>query len=164
MKINIIGFKGAGKSTIGRLLSESLSIPFFDLDGVIEELYEARKGTRKTFREIYLESESTFRSFETEALSKVPCDAVVSVGGATPLYHKLSGKVVLIETEKEELYKRIMANGVPAFFDKHKPRESFERLYEERMPIFREKADFMVSNDGTPEETAISIQLALKRQ
>ena len=36
MKIILVGYMASGKSTIGKLLSESLHIPFYDLDYLIE--------------------------------------------------------------------------------------------------------------------------------
>ena len=36
MKIILVGYMASGKSTIGKLLSESLHIPFYDLDDLIE--------------------------------------------------------------------------------------------------------------------------------
>ena len=36
MKLFLVGFMGAGKTTVGRVLAEALTIPFFDLDDLIE--------------------------------------------------------------------------------------------------------------------------------
>ncbi len=37
MKIILIGYMASGKTTIGKLLSESLQLPFYDLDSIIEQ-------------------------------------------------------------------------------------------------------------------------------
>ena len=42
MKLVLVGFMGSGKSTVGKLLSKELSLPFVDLDSLIVE----RKGRR----------------------------------------------------------------------------------------------------------------------
>ena len=38
-RIILIGYMGAGKTTVGKALSQSLSLPFYDLDWYIEERY-----------------------------------------------------------------------------------------------------------------------------
>ena len=41
MKIILIGYMASGKTTIGRLISESLEMPFYDLDTIIEQELKA---------------------------------------------------------------------------------------------------------------------------
>jgi len=40
MKVVLVGYMGSGKTTTGKLLAESLAIPFIDLDHYISEKYE----------------------------------------------------------------------------------------------------------------------------
>ena len=84
MKIILVGYMASGKTTIGKLISESLSIPFFDLDFLIEqklqlnihEIFEQkgelffRKQERETF-ETFLNSTDNY---------------VLALGGGTPCY------------------------------------------------------------------------------
>ena len=64
MKIFLIGFMGSGKTHWGRLLSEKLKLPFFDLD---EEIVHAEN---KTVNEIFArEGEEYFRLKEKELFS-----------------------------------------------------------------------------------------------
>ncbi len=66
MIISLIGFMGAGKSTIGRQLAQSIKCPFIDLDAYIEE----KEG--KTISEIFGEKgESGFRELELNYLEDV---------------------------------------------------------------------------------------------
>ena len=84
MKVVLLGYMGVGKSTLGKLLADSLNVKFLDLDSFIEEkeglsitnLFE-KKG------EIY------FRKQETAALNELLSSSegmVLSLGGGTPVY------------------------------------------------------------------------------
>ena len=62
----LVGFMGAGKTTVGRALSRRLSLPFEDLDDRIQ----LREG--KTIEQIFRESgEAGFRKVETAALREL---------------------------------------------------------------------------------------------
>lgn len=52
-RIILIGYMGAGKTTVGKALSQSLALPFYDLDWYIEERY------RRTIPQIFAETEKT---------------------------------------------------------------------------------------------------------
>jgi shikimate kinase len=84
MKIFLLGFMGAGKSTIGKFAARKNGLEFVDLDQLIEE----REG--KEIREIFdTIGESRFREMEREALEAViedERDLLVSTGGGTPCF------------------------------------------------------------------------------
>lgn len=79
-RIYLVGFMGAGKSTVGRALGARLNVPFVDLD----EAFEALAGltVRRAFEE---RGEAWFRERETELLRGTEAlpDAVVALGGGT---------------------------------------------------------------------------------
>jgi len=92
MIISLTGFMGAGKSTLGRQLSEQLGCPFIDTDAYIEE----KEG--RTVREIFAEGgEEHFRELEEKYLEDIleahisgrpetlensrDCTLVLSLGG-----------------------------------------------------------------------------------
>ena len=80
MKIYLVGFMGAGKTTIGRELASRIETPFFDLD----ELVEAAEKT--TIKEIFAaQGEPYFRKRERDILrsTKHLEAAVVATGGGT---------------------------------------------------------------------------------
>lgn len=83
-KIILVGYMGSGKTTIGKLLSETLGIPFYDLDNLIAN--EEESSVQNIFSkkgEIYfrkLESK-LFRDFINTSNS-----FVLSIGGGTPCY------------------------------------------------------------------------------
>ena len=81
--IILIGYMGAGKTTLGKALSQNLGTDFCDLDWYIEE------QCGKTIPDIFRESgEEGFRQIEREMLHEVigKKNAVIAVGGGTPCF------------------------------------------------------------------------------
>ena len=71
MNIVLFGPKGSGKSTVGALLAERLGLPCVETDHLIEELYAAETGAKRTYREIFREhGEKTFRDWERRAVAQ----------------------------------------------------------------------------------------------
>ena len=83
IRIFLLGFMGAGKTTLGRALSNELKLSFCDLDLYIEQRF------RKSVSEIFAQKgEQTFREIEKAMLHEVGEfeDIVISCGGSTPLF------------------------------------------------------------------------------
>jgi shikimate kinase len=80
MKIYLVGFMGAGKTTVGRELASRIAAPFFDLDELIEAA--ERKSIKTLFAE---QGEPYFRKRERDVLRSTRHldDAVVATGGGT---------------------------------------------------------------------------------
>jgi shikimate kinase len=83
-KIILVGYMGSGKTTIGKMLSEYVGIPFYDLDDIIE------KYIGKSIPTIFLENgEVFFRKMEHKLFNEFVKDNdsfVLSLGGGTPCY------------------------------------------------------------------------------
>lgn len=85
MKIILVGYMASGKSTIGKLLSESLRIPFYDLDHLIET--DLNLKVNEIFEQ---KGELFFRKKEKEVLEnflKTTDNYVLALGGGTPCYY-----------------------------------------------------------------------------
>ena len=82
-RIILIGYMGAGKTTIGRALAKDLGIPFYDLDWYIES--RMRKKVPQIFAE---RGEEGFRKIEHNMLHEVAEfeDVIISCGGGTPCF------------------------------------------------------------------------------
>lgn len=82
--IFLIGYMCSGKTTLGRAVGIAASLPFIDLD----DLVEAHAGC--TVREIFAtHGEEAFREMERKALvetSGIPGGAIIACGGGTPCF------------------------------------------------------------------------------
>ncbi len=80
----LYGFKGVGKSSLGKLFAEKLGAPFLDTDSLIEDIYEREIGERLSYRQIYKEEGSErFRQLEAEAVRQCATRSgrVIALGG-----------------------------------------------------------------------------------
>ncbi len=83
MFIVLIGYMGAGKTTIGRELANKLSLPFLDLDQIIEA-----NDDRSILEMFQTKGEPYFRRLESlylESILQLP-KGVLSTGGGTPIF------------------------------------------------------------------------------
>jgi shikimate kinase len=112
MKIYLIGFMGSGKTHWGKLLSQKLNLPFFDLD----EQVVSQEG--KPIADIFADSgEEYFRLLEKDTLhiiSESHDSFVMACGGGSPCYFNnidymnRQGTTVWINTPIEVLYQRLI--------------------------------------------------------
>jgi shikimate kinase len=109
-RIFLVGFMGAGKTTIGKKLASQMKLSFVDLDLFIENRYH------QTISGIFAEKgEEIFRNMEQKALREVAEfeDVVIATGGGTPCFHQNmlfmneNGTTVYLKVSTDELIKRI---------------------------------------------------------
>ena len=110
VRIIIIGYMGAGKTTVGKALSRELGIPFYDLDWYIES------RMRKTVPQIFAQKgEEGFRMIEHNMLHEVAefDNVVLSCGGGTPCffdnmeYLNSQGETIYLKATPEVLHKHL---------------------------------------------------------
>jgi shikimate kinase len=86
MRVFLIGYMGSGKSTVGKILSNYLDIPFFDTDLIIEEMIG------KSINEIFdLKGEKFFRKLETDLILKIKKEklqGIFATGGGMPCFNQ----------------------------------------------------------------------------
>jgi shikimate kinase len=135
-RIILIGYMGAGKTTIGKALSKELGIIFYDLDWYIES------RMRKTVSEIFVErGEEGFRKIEYNMLHEVAEfeDVIISCGGGTPCffdnmdYLNQQGKTVYLKAEPEVLYKHLLMAKVERPLLKGKSKEELLKFIKEQL-------------------------------
>ena len=110
IRIFLLGYMGAGKTTLGKAFARALGLTFVDLDWYIEERYH------KTVRQIFAErGEDGFRELEKRMLHEVGDfeDVVISVGGGTPCffdnmdYMNQAGESVFLDVDVKVLFRRL---------------------------------------------------------
>lgn len=157
MKENIflIGFMGAGKSTIARTLKNSHGMRLVEMD----EQIEAQEAMR--ISEIFqVHGEAYFRRLETELLEgmRQQENTVVSCGGGVPMRQenvdamRKSGKIVYLSAEAETVYKRVKNSHNRPLLEGNMNVEYIRELLGQRMPKYLAAADVTVATDGRSAE------------
>lgn len=151
--IVLVGFMGAGKTTIGYVLAEKLGLPFVDIDVLIEQ------HTRRSISTIFEEDgERAFRALEYETVVETlrGPSAVVALGGGA-VEHPATRReledvnVVHLEVSYEEALLRIG-------HDAYRPMLSspdVRGLYDRRRPIYRQVATIPMPTDGRRPEAIV---------
>jgi shikimate kinase len=109
-RIILLGYMGAGKTTVGKALSKDLGMMFYDLDWYIES------RMHMTVKEIFDEKgEEGFRKIESNMLHEVAEfeDVIISCGGGTPCffnnmdYMNRQGETIYLKATPDVLYKHL---------------------------------------------------------
>ena len=146
--IFLIGMQGCGKSSLGKRVARETGLSFMDTDAMVA----ASAGcTVNEFFEKY--GEETFRRAETGALSLLTRERpmIISTGGGTimnPVNRHIMrawGAIVLIDRPLEEILSDIKMDRRPTLRDGGLA--EVERVYNERIGIYRDLADITVRND-----------------
>lgn len=153
-KVYLIGFMGAGKSTLAPILAENLGLDWVDTDDLIEE----KEGL--SIPEIFeYYGEDRFRELEREVIEEVSRSGpkVVAVGGGAPMDEenwkrmKSTGKVVYLKIGPEEIIGRVGSDGnrpLLSGLNKEERKEKINKLLKTRHPRYS-KADHVVVCNGT---------------
>ncbi len=162
MKKNIIfiGYMGAGKTTIGKMLSEQLGWSLVDTDEKIEE--KAGKRIARIFEE---EGEECFRQMETSVLKELLSEAdtmVISVGGGLPVREenrrmlKELGLVVYLQVTPETVAKRLTGDQTRPLLENRDIQKRAEEMLPLRDPFYQETANVTISCDGKEKNDILS--------
>ena len=139
--IALIGFMGAGKTTLGMQLADRIGRPFFDLDQEIEAT--SRRSIADFFRR---EGEGAFRVVEAErtlATLRFDRPAILALGGGaieTPAIREALREhalTVLVDVDVDLAWARVEGSERPLAHDP----EQFRQLYERRRGLYEEAAD-----------------------
>ena len=159
--IYLTGFMGAGKSTVGRALSQRLGWAYVDLDAEIER--RCRMSIPRIFAE---RGEEWFRQQEHEALALIPdrVETVVAVGGGAlerPENRRLMrrrGTTVWLDAPFSLILQRLGDTarlGRPLFSDEEEARKLFERR---RAQYARADYGVEITGDDEPGDVARNIE------
>ena len=146
--IFLIGMQGCGKSSLGKRVARETGIPFADTDALVAQSADC---TVNEFFERY--GEENFRRAETNALAALTRarPMMISTGGGTvmnPVNRHIMrswGRIVWIDRPLEEILSDIKLDRRPTLRDGGLA--EVERVYRERIPVYRALADITLKND-----------------
>lgn len=155
MNIVLIGYRGTGKSSIGKRLARKLRAPFYDTD----DLVEAAAGLSITDI-VAEEGWACFRRMEKEIIREMTDigKGVVATGGGAVMDEenarilKRGGIVIWLVADVETIIKRIYTDSQdrekrPPLSDDDLYKETVD-LLEKRLPVYESLADFSVNTAG----------------
>lgn len=149
--IVLIGFMGAGKSTISGYLSTLFAMDVVEMDEIIAQ----REGM--SISDIFeTRGEQYFRDAETNLLIEMQSrtNAVISCGGGTPLREcnvaemKKNGKVVLLTASPSTIYERVKDEHNRPLIENNKNVEYIAELMAKRKEKYEAAADIIIRTDG----------------
>jgi shikimate kinase / 3-dehydroquinate synthase len=141
LHLAVIGFMGAGKSTVGATVAKRIGRPFVDLDRELES--ELGMPIAQIFAE---RGEGSFREAEEEVTVEALAETtptVIALGGGALGSERVReslrerARTVLLEIDVEDAWRRAARSDRPLARDE----ASFRRLYDERQPLYRQAAD-----------------------
>lgn len=165
-RIFLVGYMGAGKTTLGRALAQSLKMEFIDLDWYIEGRFH--KSVSELFAQ---QGEERFRLMEQQLLHEVAEfeNTVISTGGGTPCHFDnmefmcRMGKTLFLDASEKALLRRLKAGRQKRPLLRGKTDEELITYIrcslEERLPFYR-KATYRIVSDRLESHQQIADTIA----
>ncbi len=148
MAFVLIGFMGAGKSTLAGELAAALGGSALDSDALLE-----RRFGHPVAREFELHGEASFRAVEEELVCELLADrtragpkSVIALGGGSVLSERVRGALaghvtVLLDVDPDIAWERVRASPEGTERPLAGDRDSFHALHAERRGLYEELAD-----------------------
>ena len=158
VKIFLIGFMAAGKSTVGRALADRLGFDLVDTDIVIEE-----RMCKPLAEVVATRGEELFRSSESALLDEIiasdsSVNIVVACGGGMPCFGDnmakmlTHGTVIYLQSSEEALFDRLLGDKQHRFLICNKNADELSEYIRTTLALrsrYYCKADLIVANNGT---------------
>jgi len=163
----LVGLMGAGKTTVGRRLAQSIGLEFIDSDN---EITEAAGCSIPDIFEIY--GESIFRDLEKRVILRLLGSepAVIATGGGAFMNPAIRDSIrthaisIWLRAELEVLLERVSRRNTRPLLEQGDKRTILTRLIEERHPVYG-NADLVVdSGEGSHEAVVTEIIRRLKEK
>jgi shikimate kinase len=161
--IILIGFMGAGKSSIGKRLAGHFKCDYIDTD---QRVVEKVKMSIREFIEI--EGEKKFRAVESEVLKNLSVvkKCVLSTGGGTildPNNREILcqlGTIVWLHASTDSLFERARRNtSSRPLLEVENPRHTFNELLSQRLPIYEAISQIKIDTTNLSYEQTIELVL-----
>ncbi|MDF1598196.1 shikimate kinase [Mesorhizobium sp. YIM 152430] len=160
----LVGLMGAGKTSVGRKLAQTLQLPFADSDHEIENV------SRMTVPELFeAYGEVEFRALEQRVVTRLVADgpAVIGTGGGafmnadTRAAIRASGISIWLKADIDTLMERVARRQNRPLLKTSDPRAVMRKLMEDRYPVYGEADVTIVSRDARHATIAAEIIKAL---
>lgn len=169
-RVFLIGFMGAGKTSVGQALARNLGWNFRDLDRIIES------REQKTVAEVFSAvGEAGFRAAESAALRELlqgsaeSDDLVVALGGGTfaqpanrEMLRQANALTVLLEAPLDELQQRCANDATVRPLARQQAR--FAELFEQRQPAYAQARQRVQTSAKSVEEVAREVAEILAKE
>jgi 3-dehydroquinate synthase/shikimate kinase/3-dehydroquinate synthase len=158
----LVGFMGAGKTTVGHIVAERLGQPFVDSDVLIEQ----RLG--RSIRDIFVsEGETYFRELEHATVAELVRgeEAVIALGGGAvedPRTRAVlrNARVIYLRVGYDEAMSRVGGDAYRPML--HRP--DLDGLYKKRLPVYEDLSVLTIDTDGRrPDAVAREVLAELTR-
>lgn len=149
--IALVGFMGAGKSSVGKYLSEYTGFEVLETDSIIEE------RTGLSIKEIFkTRGESFFRTMEEEAIEEFACQSrkIISCGGGSVISEKnrdvlrKNSIVIWLWAKPETIFKRIVHDKTRPLMEGIESINKLKSMINKRIPFYVDVTDVIVSTDN----------------
>jgi shikimate kinase len=157
----LIGFMGAGKTTIGEKLASRMNRRMIDTDAYIV----AKEGM--SINDIFAsKGEEYFRELETNVikeLTKTTHNAIISTGGGMPLREENAkllrklGKVFYLKSEPGTVYERVRGSTDRPLLNVENPMERIVSLLNERNPKYKKASHVTIETDDKSVDEVVNI-------
>jgi len=152
MNIVLIGMRGSGKTTVGKLLSKKLNKTFYDLDRLLAE-----KESQPIAEIVKTHGWEYFRDKESEIAEEISqkTNAVIATGGGLILRQKnidalaAHGKFIFLKASIPSIFRRISKDkNRPSLTEKKSFTEELEDVWNNRKEIYKQTADIIIETDN----------------
>ncbi|MBF8984440.1 AAA family ATPase [Lutibacter sp. B2] len=157
--IVFIGFMGCGKSTIGKVLSEKLNMPWIDTDEYIE-----KKVGMKIPTIFSVHGEKYFRALEKNSIKEIMKQkpSIISCGGGVVLNEenvinlKNNGKIIWLKADPSTIYERIKKDDSRPLLRGNMTEEYISEMLHKRMNYYKQACDYEIDTKSEEIEDIIT--------
>jgi shikimate kinase len=149
VNLALIGFMGTGKTSVGRLVAESLDFDYLDTDEMIQS------ATGKTVTEIFKnDGEKNFRALEEKVVEEISArtKTVIATGGGLPTNTKNLDRlkshalVVCLWASPEKIWERVKNQSHRPLLHDENPQAKIRELLAAREPFYKQ-ADVLLNTE-----------------